>query len=144
MSMHLTGLCREHSFETAAELCRRCGFEYCATCVVYPFGVKKPFCKTCAVAMSGVRSSTGLAAMSPRLVKKRAKAFAAQLGISAGAPTTPRRVRSTTRKSTEDPLSQPELNFPPRPEPDQAPASADENQPGADVAPPIDWSQPFD
>lgn len=93
--------------------------------------------------MSGVRSSTRLAATTSRLVEKWAKAFAAQPGISTGAPTTPRRVRSTTRKSTEDPLSQPELNFPPRPEPDQAPVSADENQPGADVAPPIDWSQPF-
>ena len=48
MSIDLTGLCREHSFESAAELCRRCGLEYCEACVVYPFGAKKPLCKTCA------------------------------------------------------------------------------------------------
>ena len=54
MSMHLTGLCREHSFESAAELCRRCGLEYCEACVVYPFGARKPLCKSCAIAMSGL------------------------------------------------------------------------------------------
>lgn len=146
MSMHLTGLCREHSFESAAELCRRCGLEYCEGCVVYPFGAKKPLCKTCAIAMSGVRSHTGLAAMPPRLVKKRAKAFAATLATGAGAPmpepVVPE-VRDTTVEFADDPVADIESTLPPPPMPTQAPVGADPNQPGSDVAPPIDWSQPF-
>ena len=49
MSDDITGLCRDHSFETATAMCRRCSLEFCDTCVVYPFGPKKPFCKECAM-----------------------------------------------------------------------------------------------
>ena len=78
MSSTLTGLCRDHSFESAVDLCRRCGLEYCDRCVVYPFGPKKPLCKECAMALSGVRSHAARGPMSSRLVKKRARAFAAR------------------------------------------------------------------
>ena len=140
MSMHMTGLCREHSFESAAELCRRCGLEYCEGCVVYPFGSKKPLCKTCAIAMSGVRSHTGLPAMAPRLVKKRAKAFAA--GAPMAEPVVPE-VRDTTVDAIDEAVAEPASTLPPPPRPDQAPVGADATPPGSDVAPPIDWSQPF-
>ena len=146
MSMHMTGLCREHSFESAAELCRRCGLEYCEGCVVYPFGSKKPLCKTCAIAMSGVRSHTGLPAMAPRLVKKRAKAFAANVGSTAGAPMAEPvvpEVRDTTVDAIDEAVAEPASTLPPPPRPDQAPVGADANPLGSDVAPPIDWSQPF-
>ena len=146
MSMHMTGLCREHSFESAAELCRRCGLEYCEACVVYPFGAKKPLCKTCAIAMSGVRSHTGLPAMPPRLVKKRAKAFAATLGTAASAPMADPvlpEVRDTTVEAVDEPSTEEETESTlPPPPPVHAPVGAD-GEPGSDVAPPIDWSQPF-
>lgn len=145
MSMHLTGLCREHSFESAAELCRRCGLEYCEGCVVYPFGAKKPLCKTCAIAISGVRSYAGLIAMPPRLVKKRAKAFAASLSSAANAPMADPvlpEVRDTTIESLDEPAAPDESSLP-SPPPAHAPVGADAGEPGSDVAPPIDWSQPF-
>ncbi len=120
MSMDFTGLCREHSFETAVALCRRCGHEYCDNCVVYPFGAKKPVCKACAISMGGVRSAAGLPAMPPRLVKKRAKAFAKHIG-AAGA-------RATSAGGSEAP--------------DDGPISDDTSD--TDTAPTTDWSQPFD
>jgi len=119
VSLDFTGLCREHSFESATALCRRCGLEYCEDCVVYPFGAKKPVCKTCAITMSGVRSQAGLRAMPPRLVKKRAKAFAKKIVGSAGG-------RPATSSVDEEHVV----------ESDHAPDSDD--------ATPIDWSQPFD
>ena len=121
MSMDFTGLCREHSFESAVALCRRCGHEYCDNCVVYPFGAKKPVCKACAISMGGVRSAAGLPAMPPRLVKKRAKAFAKYIGAAGEA-------RATSAGGGEAP--------------DDGPLSHDTSD--TDAAPTTDWSQPFD
>lgn len=131
MSMDLTGLCREHSFETAADVCRRCGIEYCDRCVVYPFGPKKPLCKDCALVMSGVRSQTGRQAMPPRLVKKRARSFAAMEAVraeTADAPTSP--------PATEN-------SDPPPPAEPRPATGAATTAPGGDGPTAIDWSQPF-
>ena len=52
--------CIEHPHEPAEGLCRTCGAEYCADCLVYPFGpTKPPFCVPCAVAAGGVRANAG-------------------------------------------------------------------------------------
>lgn len=136
MSMSLTGLCREHSFESASELCRRCGFEYCDSCVVYPFGAKKPLCKTCAIAMSGVRSQTSLPAMPPRIVKKRAKAFAAHRREAVA--TTGDEATGPKNRDTAEP-SPPETTAP-APELAPVPGPAASSAEGDDA---IDWSQPF-
>ena len=135
MSTDLTGLCREHSFETAAALCQRCGLEYCDRCVVYPFGPKKPLCKDCALVTSGVRSQTGRQAMPPRLVKKRARAFAA-IGVV---------VAETTHAPTGPPETE-KIAPPPPAEPRPATGvavGAATTAPDVDGPTAIDWSQPF-
>lgn len=164
MTVELTGLCRDHSFETAENLCRRCGLEYCELCLVYPFGAKKPLCKECAMVAGGVRSHASRPEMAKRDVKQRVKAWNARANV----------VRSTAA-AAEDAITNPVLSdplapthedlervpvtvpddnvghaagpahhvddAPPPPPPPPAPASTD--QPAEGVAPPIDWSQPF-
>ena len=75
MNVEMTGLCREHSFERAVDVCRRCGGEFCEICVVHPFGRKKPYCKECAMVQGGVRSFSTRPAMPSRMVRKRVKQF---------------------------------------------------------------------
>jgi hypothetical protein len=42
------------------DLCGLCGCEFCANCLVYSFGAKKPpFCLPCAVQAAGVRQGAG-------------------------------------------------------------------------------------
>ena len=48
--------CEKHPFERAADVCRQCVHDFCARCLVYPFGTRKPpYCIPCAVAAAGVR-----------------------------------------------------------------------------------------
>src|SRR5262249_4633453 len=52
------GRCYTHGFEAAENRCRHCGHEYCSECLVYAFGSNKPpYCISCALAASGVRSN---------------------------------------------------------------------------------------
>jgi hypothetical protein len=52
--------CIKHPHEPAEGLCRTCGAEYCADCIVYPFGpTKPPYCIPCAVAAGGLRANAG-------------------------------------------------------------------------------------
>jgi hypothetical protein len=52
--------CDRHPFDQAAGQCRACRTEFCATCLVYPFGHRKPpLCVACALAAGGVRRSSG-------------------------------------------------------------------------------------
>jgi hypothetical protein len=54
------GRCERHLFDVAVDLCGRCGSEFCADCLVYSFGPKKPpFCLPCAVSAAGVRLGSG-------------------------------------------------------------------------------------
>jgi hypothetical protein len=54
----MDGRCDKHSFEPAEKICRTCGGEYCADCLVYSHGHRKPpYCVSCALAAAGVRSS---------------------------------------------------------------------------------------
>jgi hypothetical protein len=56
----MEGRCERHLFDQAADLCGRCGMEFCADCLVYSFGPKKPpFCLPCAVEAAGVRQGAG-------------------------------------------------------------------------------------
>ena len=152
MSIELTGLCRAHSFESATALCQRCGLEYCDNCVVFPFGEKKPLCKECAVAMSGVRSNVTRAAMSPRLVRKRTKAFAKNAPAAAAAPLpepeVPEIVDTTTDDSGEPEHAFAEFDMAPighhEPIPGEVPPPPTANStPAEGVAPAVDWNNPF-
>jgi hypothetical protein len=158
----LTGLCRDHSFERAEDICRRCGGEHCELCLVYPFGPKKALCKECAMVAGGVRAHGSRLEMHKREVKHRVKAFAERTALkSAASETTDRSmpadpVLSDPLAPTEADLERlpvtiadngavvaPELadSFNDRPptEPPPPPGSG----PADGVAPPIDWSQPF-
>lgn len=54
------GRCERHEFDAAVDLCARCHREFCAACLVYSFGPKKPpFCLPCAVEVAGVRAGAG-------------------------------------------------------------------------------------
>lgn len=157
MSIALTGLCRVHSFESATALCRRCGLEYCESCVVYPFGEKKPLCKECAMASGGVRNHTALPAMNPRLVKKRAKAFEAVATSNAAAPMAEPVVPDIVDPTIETPAPDPGVLVPddldtvyegyqePPPLPSAAiPPPATQPHPTDDgAAPAVDWNNPF-
>ena len=153
MSIELTGLCREHSFESATALCRRCGLEFCDNCVVYPFGPKKPLCKDCAILIAGVKTQARRPEMAPRFVRRRAKAFANSV-TSASAPMPEPEVPAIVDTTTADPAelhdefaefemapigqSEPiagETSPPPPPRPEQQPAQG--------VAPAVDWNNPF-
>jgi hypothetical protein len=49
--------CLRHTEELSTGECRSCHGSYCARCLVYSFGPKKPpFCVGCALRASGVRS----------------------------------------------------------------------------------------
>ena len=51
--------CAKHQFESAEDVCRSCGWDFCGECLVYSFGATKaPYCLACALAASGVRSGT--------------------------------------------------------------------------------------
>jgi hypothetical protein len=65
------GRCDRHLFDRAVDLCSSCGCEFCADCLVYSFGAKKPpFCLPCAVSAGGVRQGAGRKAD-----RKAAKSF---------------------------------------------------------------------
>jgi hypothetical protein len=64
--------CEKHQFESAIDVCRTCGRDFCGECLVYPFGDDKaPYCLDCALSASGVRSAPG---KTSRLTKKEIKA----------------------------------------------------------------------
>ncbi len=160
MNIEITGLCRDHSFETAEDLCRRCGLEYCELCLVYPFGAGKPLCKECAMAEGGVRSHVQRAAMPKRDVRRRRKEFEARNGAGQGVSgngnreTVPDPVLKDPLVPTDDDLDRVPAAvsesalvaqdfvdaFDTEPTPPSTPAVDD---PANGVAPPIDWNQPF-
>jgi len=60
--------CAKHQFEPAEDVCRTCGWDFCGECLVYAFGADKPpYCLSCALAASGVRSG----AANPQIRTKR-------------------------------------------------------------------------
>lgn len=118
MSAELTGLCLNHSFESATVLCRRCGGEFCDTCAVVPFGPRKPLCKDCALFIGGVKAKAARPEMAGRLVRRRAKQLdKAVPTASAPTPITEGSIPTVTAT------------------PSHVPAGGDE--------PAIDWNNPF-
>lgn len=162
VSDDITGLCRDHSFETAVDLCRRCGLEFCEVCVVYPFGPKKSFCKECAMSLGGVRTYVTRNALSSRLIRQRAKEFSRFVDqrkspVPMGGapdlvdPTIPgvpdpganaRERVPVAAPSGDDTTFVDSLDADIREAP-LAPPAAGQVDPADGVAPPIDWSQPF-
>lgn len=159
MTDELTGLCRDHSFETAEDLCRRCGLEYCELCLVYPFGAKKPLCKECAMVAGGVRSHTARQEMPKRDLRRRVKAWERRVErgrTAAGAAAEPlltdplapthedlARVPATVPDRGAEVAAELAASFDEIPPPPPPPAPAPADAPAEGVAPPIDWSQPF-
>jgi len=137
VAVELTGLCRDHSFESATDVCRRCGLEFCELCVVTPFGDKKPLCKECAMAMGGVRSYVSRQAMAPRVLKKRVKAFETSRNKNVAAP-----IAGPDGPDVVDPTATMEFAADAlalEPSGAAAPGEAGTDAPATG----IDWSQPF-
>lgn len=97
----MQGRCDKHLFEQAEDRCGACGGEYCAECLVYSFGPKRPpYCIACAVAAAGIRSAAAGRALprreARRLEKERhralkmaARAAKAAARVEAATPVTP-------------------------------------------------------
>ena len=151
MDTEITGLCRDHSFETADAVCRRCGHEFCEICVVHPFGPKKPFCKECAMVEGGVRNMSARPALPSRLIRKRVKAFDKKMAdmTAAVVPEAPVIVDPVLEDWLERTPAKGESDTPDAPEEPSAPAPAptpsltSPDEPADGVAPPIDWNKPF-
>jgi hypothetical protein len=47
--------CAKHPFEVGTATCGKCREHFCAECVIYPLGPRKPMCVCCALVASGVR-----------------------------------------------------------------------------------------
>jgi hypothetical protein len=79
--------CAKHPHEHGSAICQRCGESWCAECLVYAFGPKKPpYCVECAMYAGGVRSAAVRPALSKRELKARLKAAkAAAKAASRGA-----------------------------------------------------------
>lgn len=71
----MDGRCYVHGFELAENHCRNCGMQFCSECLVYAFGANKPpYCISCALAASGVRSNAARRpSMSKREIRKMEK-----------------------------------------------------------------------
>ncbi|MDW3220047.1 MAG: hypothetical protein R8F63_15655 [Acidimicrobiales bacterium] len=162
MTVEITGLCRDHTFESAEDVCRRCGMEFCEMCLLFPTG--QPLCKECAMVAGGVRNHASRAEMPKREMKRIVKAFEARRATPANAAVAVAEAVEITDPVLQDPLAPTEedlervpaavpddgaavaseladvFNDPPPPPPPPPPSG---NEPADGVAPPIDWSQPF-
>jgi hypothetical protein len=67
--------CTKHSHETAVASCRRCALDWCATCVVYTYGIERPpYCLSCALVAAGVRAHGAFPAATRRQLSAKRKA----------------------------------------------------------------------
>jgi hypothetical protein len=156
----ITGICRDHTFETAEDVCRRCGSEFCLLCLVYPFGAAKPLCKECAMTAGGVRAHVSRAAMGKKDLRRKVKAFEARRDGRKAAAAAPADAPKVTDPMLDDPLTfaGDDLERIPVLVPDDGAEFAQDRSAAIDepmlppplakelgdgVAPPIDWSQPF-
>lgn len=91
--------CKRHYEEAITDYCRTCHAPYCARCLVYSFGPKKPpYCIGCALQESGVRSTAGSEVFATPPVDRRAAKQARQEARAATA-TTPTARRGLFRRS---------------------------------------------
>ena len=133
----MEGRCAKHPFEASENTCRSCGNSFCADCLVYSFGPKKPpFCIACALAAAGVRSTAGNTPVKPkkeidketrqqrRAEKQSKKQSGPPVEIDWTMPADP------TEGLTEDDLLLPEAQAPaPAPPPPHAPPHAPAHAP---------------
>jgi hypothetical protein len=87
----MQGRCEKHLFEVAEDRCGKCGLEFCAECLVYSFGPKRPpFCIPCAVSAAGIRTSAGRGPLprrqAKRLERERRSAFRQAERLAAAMP----------------------------------------------------------
>jgi len=164
VTAELTGICQDHSFESAEDICRRCGAEYCELCLVYPFGPAKPLCKECAMTAGGVRAHVSQPALAKKELRRKVKAFEAKRRKLTD-PATPADAIEVTDPMLHDPLEPTPADLERVPVSvtasvttsgdgaefaDGAVPAQDETsppppatEPANGVAPLIDWSQPF-
>lgn len=64
--------CVNHTFEVVYRLCGQCGHPFCDDCLVFVSPKKPMFCKLCAMAAAGIRST---AAIRPIRTPKQIKAW---------------------------------------------------------------------
>jgi hypothetical protein len=77
----LNGRCQKDALDRAEDICELCGDQFCAACLLFPRGHRKPpTCKSCALANSGLRGGAGhQKPISRREYKKRKNELLAQL-----------------------------------------------------------------
>jgi hypothetical protein len=64
--------CARHEFEAAYDVCEHCALGFCALCLVYPRGDRKPpLCQRCALALSGVRKGLQVPAAPRKVFRQR-------------------------------------------------------------------------
>ena len=70
--------CDKHPHEKGVALCRRCGYSWCGSCLVYSFGPKRPpYCMSCAMLAGGVKTTASKPAMPKKELKARMRAVKA-------------------------------------------------------------------
>ncbi len=97
-----TERCATHAFEQADEICAGCGAYYCASCLVSPWGPRKPqFCVGCAISRAGVRSTAARPATGKaKDIRKAARATTRAPGHEGGDQATPSRETLRRRESS--------------------------------------------
>lgn len=82
----VNGRCSNDPIDLAVDLCMFCGDEFCARCMVYPQGEKRPgSCRICAVRASGLRGKhDGGHRVSKRTIKKRRTELAEAAELAGG------------------------------------------------------------
>lgn len=134
----LNGRCEKDALDRAEDICELCGNQFCASCLLYPRGRRKPpTCKGCALANSGLRGTGAVdRAISRREYKNLKKELLAQLDG----------VEQTDPEFTFFDLNDP-TEFHKPTELDRRPTEPDEPAPldilaTADVPPPVDPPPP--
>lgn len=134
----MNGRCEKDALDRAEDICELCGNQFCASCLLYPRGRRKPpTCKGCALANSGLRGTGAVdRAISRREYKNLKKELLAQLDG----------VEQTDPEFTFFDLNDP-TEFHKPTELDRRPTEPDEPAPldilaTADVPPPVDPPPP--
>lgn len=76
--------CIKHPHEPGVAICGRCGGSWCSTCIVYPFGERKPpLCMGCAMVAAGVRTASDRPALGRREIRALQKQAEAEAKAAA-------------------------------------------------------------
>jgi len=117
----MQGRCEKHLFEEAEDRCGKCGHEFCAECLVYSFGPKRPpYCIPCAVSSAGIRAGAAKSALSrreaKRLERERRSAFRqaerAAAAMPVEEPFVPMQPAAVESYVPVEPVTEPSVMFP--------------------------------